>query len=70
MQEMEPSLMTVLKTEITNKFGMTGFDLTEVHQGSSKGMRAIQVQCSGTVEIVPVSWSSVQAFLIVTAAVF
>lgn len=39
---MEADLITVLKTEIMNKFGKTGVDLSEVHQGSSKGMKVIQ----------------------------
>ncbi len=67
---MEGNLIKILKTEITNKFGKTGVDLTEVHQGSSKGMKAIQVQCSGAVEFIPVSESSVQASHTFEAALF
>ena len=70
VQEMEADLITVLKTEITNKFGKTGVDLSEVHQGSSKGMKVIQVQCSCAVEVVPVSQSSVQVIYTFTAALF
>ena len=67
MQKVEADLITVLKKKIMNKFGRTGVDLSEVCQGSSKGMKVIQVQCSGAVEVVTVSQSSIQAL---SAALF
>ncbi len=60
MQEMESSLITVLKKEITNKFGKTGVNLMEEHHGSSKGMKAIQVECSDNVDITSVPQSSLE----------
>ncbi len=70
VQKMESSLIAVLEKEITNKFGKTGVDLMEVHHGSSKGMKAIQVQCSDKVGITPVPQSSLQASNTLAAALF
>ena len=70
MQKMESSLITILEKEITNKFGKTGVDLMEVHHGSSKGMKAIQVQCSDNVGIAPVPQSRLQVSNTFAAALF
>ncbi len=67
MQKMESSLITILEKEITNKFGKTGVDLMD---GSSKGMKAIQVQCSDNVGIAPVPQSRLQVSNTFAAALF
>ena len=50
LQNMNQSLISVLKKEIRSKYGKTGVELTETYNkvivGSNVGFKAIQVYCS------------------------
>ena len=70
VQEMESSLITVLKKEITNKFGKTGVDLMEEHHGSSKGMKAVQVLCIDKVDITCIPQSNLETSNTFVVALF